>query len=815
MLKLYIGSVDFSDWLDDGSLSIVNQIQQKADTARFSLLPGADKPVENQELKIYDAIEIVSNTGPDLVLKDALRSGLSVFDFGKLRAGARIWLDVGGPNQERVTVQAIEAGAPGEINVTLTANPVNAHVAGELAGKLIFGGTLQRITSSNPHQLTDLNYECEAVDFTKIFDRKNINDSWQSFDARQIINDFLDTTVNFNVEADAMDYADNTAIQAAWTENGATDAGNPTIDTTDKIQGSAAGVFPWTFSTGSALWTGAIPSMDISEFLGVASGQPTKGNLSFWYRLTAPVDAIVVGIGNDISNLGLVQLTPSFDTEWHFFSMALKTFPVSGAPDWTAVDFLAISIAESGSGSIIIDDIRVTADGSFTAYGLEGTDEFEDARAAFKKPTVFVQELADALGMAWDIDYERDVKFFQRSSNPAPFSIGDGTDNFDKLSVEADVSQLKNRQDVRGGTRRTDATYSQVVAGNNAVREWLLKTSFAELVVHLDDNTSTDTMEATTSTTTVKATAHGLVTGDYIVNRTRSNAVRQIVVVDPDTFTVEAVASQASGDTFSKFATLKTDGVENLDDEASFDYMSSFAEKSVRASEQTPTLKTGEFLLFTYVEIVPVRAQVTDFVSVDAMKALVGGDGIFDGQVIVDTTLDSIQAARDRAQAEVDQYSNPIVRVSFRTDHEGLVAGQLVFVGDATRGVSGDFLIQRVKAVYRTGDLPTFEVQCASTLFGIIEYFQKIARALGDRRVSDDEAIEQFIANAETITFTEEVEVSTSHNPESETITLNEDAILQPLDYAIEFVVGPHTPTVSLNGADKKRVFLVDGSELG
>ena len=48
-------------------------------------------------------------------------------------------------------------------------------------------------------------------------------------------------------------------------------------------------------------------------------------------------------------------------------------------------------------------------------------------------------------------------------------------------------------------------------------------------------------MEATTTTTTVKATAHGLVTGDYIVNRTRSNAVREITYVDANTFTVSAV----------------------------------------------------------------------------------------------------------------------------------------------------------------------------------------------------------------------------------------------------------------------------------
>jgi hypothetical protein len=54
-------------------------------------------------------------------------------------------------------------------------------------------------------------------------------------------------------------------------------------------------------------------------------------------------------------------------------------------------------------------------------------------------------------------------------------------------------------------------------------------------------------MEATTTTTTVKATAHGLIVDDYMVNRTRSNAVRKVLTVpDPDSFTVDAVTSQAS-----------------------------------------------------------------------------------------------------------------------------------------------------------------------------------------------------------------------------------------------------------------------------
>lgn len=815
MLKIYINGSDASAHLDEGSVSIVGQIQQKADTLGFSLRPGATAPSELEEVKLWDVVEIVSASGTAVVVKDKLTSGLSILDFGKFRAGERFWLGVGAAGQERVEISAIAVGASGQVNVTLTAAMTASHSAGDLAGKLVFGGTLSGVVKTTPRTLEDVEFRCDAVDYTKIFDKKNVNDSWSDRDGRGIVNDFVNTTVNYNLPIDEMEYADSAAVQAEWIESG--DGGNPTLNTADRVQGESAVSFPWTFSGGTASFAATPVAQDLSDLVGVASGQPTKGNLTLWYKRGAAtgITSLKLRIGSSSGNYAEVTFVPEADVDTHFKSLELEDATVTGTPDWTACDYAAIVVVETATGSIVVDDVRVTADGSFTLYGVEATDEFDDVRAAFKKPTALMQSLADALGAAWNIDYERDIRLFARSSYAAPFTIGDGTDNFDRLAVRADVSQLKNRQDVRGGTRRTTETYSQVVVGNDAAREWLLKTEFAELTVKLDNNTSTDTMEATTTTTTVKATAHGLATGDYVVNRSRSNAVRQVTVVDVDHFTVEAVPSQANGDTFSKFATAKTDGVENLDDEASFDYMSSFSEKSVRASAQTATLRSGEFLLFTYVEVVPVRAQVTDFVSVAAMKAIIGGDGIFDGAAIVDDSLDSIQAARDRAQAEVDQYSNPIVTVSFRTDHEGLESGQLLRVTDAAKGIDADYLIQRVKADYRSGDRPTFEVQCASTLFGIIEYFQKLSKALSDRKVSEDDTIEQFIANAETVTLADVTVVSTSHNPQAEAITVADAAIAQPLNYATVFVAGPYTPTIALNGADHKRVFLVDGSYLG
>lgn len=707
----------------------------------------------------------------ELSVEDNLASGLSILDYGKYRAGESFYLDVGGASEERVTTYAVTEGDTGEVNIALTSIPRNNHSADEDAGKIVFAGTLTYVKQSNPKLLTDVEYQCSATDFTKIFDRKLINDSWAGVGARYIFNDALNTTINYNKELDDMDYADNAAVQAEWIESG--DGNNPTVDTSDYIQGTSSVLFGWTNSTGTASFAGTPVSTDCHDLTGANSGAPTKGNVTLWYKRTTAVgiSKIKIRVGSSSGNYTEVSFIPELDTERHFISLKLTDGTETGTPDWTAVDYLAIVIAETTSSSIQIDDVRMTADGSFTMYNFEETLTFDDARASFKKPTVFLDRLMDSFGWYWQIDYERDIHAYDRETNAAPFDVTDTSDNFDNLEVDVDAAQLKNRQVVRGGTKTSDSVYTQVVQGDGAVREWIMKNLFVNLEVWLNDGTSTDTMEATTTSTTVKATAHGLADGDYIINTSRGNAVRKITYVDANTFTVEAVTSQASGDTFTKFATQKTVGVENLDDETLNDYMYNYNEKSVRASEQTATLTSASWLLFIYNEVIPIRVQVSDPTSIAAMKALIGGDGVFDGAPISDTSLTSSQAARDRAQAEVDAYSNPIVKVSFQTDHEGLASGQIMNVTDTNKGIDDGYVIQKVKTTYDALDFPTFDVECASSLFGIIEYFQKLSQAIEERAIDENEVIDQIIDDAATITVGD---VNTLHASEeaSESATI-------------------------------------------
>jgi len=679
---------------------------------------------------------------------------------GKFRVGDKIWIGIGTVDEEQVEILTIDS----ETQLTLVAAPENSHDSTDRIGKKIFGGNVARVTDKNIRVLTQIEFAVAGVDFTKSFDRKNVNDTFEDVDARYIINSAANGPdgINHVKTIDNMDFDDDAAIQAEWIE--ADDGNNPTIDTVDFIEADNSGVFSWT-NTGAneASWSAAPTSFDASEWTGVASGTPTKGQLMVWadFDDISVVTSFKMQVGSASGDQIEVTFTltgASNDGEFVYYLAKLTGGTVTGTPDWTAVDFAKIIIGETGDGTVKINGFRFVELQVFTFFNFEKGLPLTDYRASFKKPTFVINELAKFSQFFWYIDNDRDIRFFDQETDQAPFSITDTSDNFLDLRIMVDTSNLKNRQVIRGGTKTSDSIYAQIFEGGGDLREWVLKTKFKNLVITIDDNTSTDIMEAGTTTTNVTATAHGLVTDDHIVNRTRSNAVRQIIRIDDDNFTVEAVTGQVSGDTFSKFDTTKTDGVEGFTDEATVDYVSNFQEKSVRATESEATLTSGTFIRFEYNEVIPIRVRRSAGASISRLKALVGGDGIFDGQPITDQTIDSSTMAQQRAQAELEQYSNPITSGGFVTDNEGLKAGQIIRVTDSNRAVDEDFLIQKInsKAVSgEDGSYWLFTVEFASTLFGIVEFFQKLLLGIGEIDVDTEEVVETFVTVEEVVESSE------------------------------------------------------------
>lgn len=749
MMLYYLNNSERGADVLNNSLSINNQIQQRNDTCSFTIFQNS-RPTENQDLKIYDGALVASHTTTTIVLKDTYQTNVAAF-----RAGQRIWLKIGDATMERATIASYTESTR---TIVLTATPSISLSADDKIGELIFGGIIGRVADENVEILQNIQYRVTGISYAKIFDKKLVSDTWQDRDSRFIINDFVNTTVNYNSTVDDLGYSNNTDIQAEWIESA--DGGNPTVDTTDFMESASCGVFPWAYATGTARWSATPVSRDLSQFFGVTSGLPTRGNVMSWFKVASftGVTAVKVRIGSSASDF--LELTFTLDTtktDWQYAAVAASKGVVTGTPDWTAADYAQLVVTmTSGSGSIRWNGLRVNAEGSFTLYNVKSTPEFADFRAPQMKPTALMNQLAKTWEYTWYVDYERDIHFVNMEAETAPYDITDTSNNFTDLGVEVDVSNLGNRVIVRGGEKTSSSVYAQVIEGTGEKREWLMKNKLHRRTLLIDNNTSTDTMEATKTTTTVKATAHGLASGDHIVNRTRGNAVREVTVVDANTFTVQAVTSQASGDTFSKFSVSKSVGVEGITDESTVDYVANSNEKSVRATESEPTYTTGTFLRFSYYERIPIQIQYGDSASADALKALGLGDGIFDLDPITDRNIKDTTTAISFAQARVREFSNSVINGKFKTDQKGIRAGQLLTVSLTQNGrnYTDNYVVQQCTKKQRDGrakDYLEIEVTFGTTLFGWEEFMQKLLQNQDSVEYNVDDIVETFVNADETV----------------------------------------------------------------
>lgn len=740
-MYIFIDGTDRTQYVVRKSISKTTSLQERVRKLSFKYF--GPKPADYDIVRAFTGWPIYAATSTTVTL-DTQDTCNDLF-----RVGDRFYIAIGLGDEEYKTITdvSISGGRP----VITVAGWTNTPAVGELAGKREFEGTVIDQSSRNIVTLDNQEQSIVALSYEKIFDKKSINDTYEDKTPRYIINDFCNSFINYNSVLDSMDYNDSASLQAVWTES--SDGGNPILAPTFQ-EGISAGRFPWTYSGGTAIFTGAVSSKNLLNFTGVSTGQPTKGVFGFWAKGTGTVS---VRLGSSASDYLSFSFTPT--TDWGFYDFPLASASMTGTPDWTVTDYIQVLVTETTNGTLDVDGFRILETQFFRHYPyIQNAPEFENFRVARVKPMEVMQRIADELGWFWKVDDDRYIHLFPQSTETAPIEVTGSSDNFSDLDITYDISRLINRQQVEGGDETSETYYSQLVEGDGFTREWILKNKFKGLIVRLDDNTSTDTMEATTTTTTVKATAHGLSVGDFIVNRTRSEARKVLTVPDVDSFTVDAVAGQTSGDTFSKGVDQLV-GVEGLNEDAGYDFMSNFNEKSIRNAESQATLEAGQYLTFKYYQVFPIIVSRQNNSSISAMKTMLGyTDGIFDGQAQINRALKTRSEANAFARAIVDKYSNVIITAKFKTYKHGLNPGQQIRVADTSgrRNIDKYFMIQSITQTQLEWGVYRYDVTCSSLLYGMLELLQQLLRQQRKINVDEDQIINNVQDNEENVEIDED-----------------------------------------------------------
>ena len=316
-----------------------------------------------------------------------------------------------------------------------------------------------------------------------------------------------------------------------------------------------------------------------------------------------------------------------------------------------------------------------------------------------------LENLAKITNFIWWIDYQKDIHFLDpNKAQVASEKITDSSGNIENINITLDITQVRNDVVILGGTQES-TNYQQVILGDANAREWILLYPVQTMV-------------------NVELSLAG---GAYVV---------------------------------------KTFGVDPKDDETSFFSMYNTDRGSIRLSSVSTTLGTTDKLRVTFTYPLAVISEVQDAVSIVALKAVEGGDGIHT-YTINDTTILSSAQAQQRALKELAQFSMPILNGIFVTHTSLLQAGsifepgQVLTVNLPSWGISIDtnYIIQKiVTTMVETGASIeyTYTVTFGGRMIGVVDFLLALGTPEEPLDTSGEvqiiKAVAEVIAIAEVIT---------------------------------------------------------------
>ena len=309
----------------------------------------------------------------------------------------------------------------------------------------------------------------------------------------------------------------------------------------------------------------------------------------------------------------------------------------------------------------------------------------------YKSLSECIREIAKLTGYDWYVDYDKDIHFFSKETNIAPYQLTENiatTGHYKDLKISVDKSQLRNNVIVRGGIYLSDLYIQERTADG-------VQLSF-----------STDYFPRTPVSVYVDTG------GGYV---------------------------------------LKTLGIDNINT-SGFDFVVNYNEKVIKNLDY-PMLSAGHKIKFTYKYDVQLMAQASDESSIALIQSIEGGTGIY-SHIINDQTIVSIETAEARAVAELEIYANPLVSGSFQTDQNNYKSGQLLTVDMTNWGFNASYLIQKIRGKFRSDLRFQYDITFATRLKGLTQFLTDLFDAGKQIIVRENEIIHDLAKlPKETITL--------------------------------------------------------------
>lgn len=199
----------------------------------------------------------------------------------------------------------------------------------------------------------------------------------------------------------------------------------------------------------------------------------------------------------------------------------------------------------------------------------------------------------------------------------------------------------------------------------------------------------------------------------------------------------------------------KTIGVENLHDEASYDYMMNYENQYVRCSSGTSTPGAGTTMHFEYKYDIDVISMAEDLASQVAIKAIQGGTGIYE-HMISDDALTTLTAAEAAGQADIKANADPAVSVTFETETPGWAPGQIVNINLPDRGINNSYLVQEARLARTDAGVWWWTITAGGYLLSLPDVLTALINNQKSAAVSESAVLHKYIYGTESVSVTDE-----------------------------------------------------------
>lgn len=320
---------------------------------------------------------------------------------------------------------------------------------------------------------------------------------------------------------------------------------------------------------------------------------------------------------------------------------------------------LVVETYESKTAGYIIKDILSTYAKTLGGFYVQDGPIIGFKAFNYKYPMECLEELAELTGYDWYVDYERNIHFF--------------ADNTTEASLELnEIASTGEFKDLTVSIMKEELQNTVTVRGG-----------FEFSVLFTQENIADGIQDS------------------FALRYTPYSPISVFVDIGGGYVT-------------------KTLGIDNIDT-AGVDFVYNAAEKVIKNLDHA-VLTAGHKLKVTYKYKKPILALVDNDASIELMKELEGGDGIYEGPLVVDETIETKVQAQDRGKAILSQFSNPLIEGTFITTQFGYRSGQLLTVNLPSRGINSQYLIRQVSATSLGMGNFEYEITFGTTLKGLTDY---------------------------------------------------------------------------------------------